>query len=116
MMKFILVILLFAFSFTAFSQNGWDNTITDKEKIESELKLYPNPCKNSKVTVDFQSKEITEIRLSNITGKQVLLKKYNFPTHKTQLLLNDIPNGMYLIQVKTSDNKTLVKKLMVSKN
>ena len=116
MKKFILVILLFAFSFPAFSQNGWDNTVTDKEKEELELKLYPNPCKNGKLTIDFQSKEITEIRLTNITGKQVLLKEYKFPTHKTQLQLDDIPNGMYLIQIKSSDNKTLVKKLMVSKN
>lgn len=116
MKKFILVVLLFAFNLSVFAQDTWDNTISDKEKLESELKLYPNPCKNSKITVDFQSKEITEIRLTNITGKQVLKKKYDFPTHKTQLQLHDIPNGVYLIQVKTSDNKTLVKKLLVSTN
>lgn len=116
MKKYILVVLLFACSLPVIAQNAWNNSISDKEKIEFELKLYPNPCKNSKVTVDFQSKEISEIRLTNITGKQVLMKEYKFPTHKTQLQLLDIPNGMYLIQIKTTDNKTHVKKLLVSKN
>lgn len=116
MKQFLLVSLFILLCSPVFSQNNWSNSITDKDKIEAQLKIYPNPCKNSKVTVDFHSKEISEIRLANITGKQVLRKKYEFPTHKTQLQLHDIPNGIYLIQVKTTDNKTLVKKLMVSKN
>lgn len=116
MRKYILAFLLFAFTLPAFAQNSWSNSDFEKEKIKAELKIYPNPCKNSKVTVDFNSKEISEIRLTNITGKQVLLKKYNFPTHKTQIQLNSIPNGIYLIQIKTSDNKVTVKKLLVSKN
>lgn len=114
MKKFILVLLVIAFSFPVLAQSSWNNSIT--EKAEAELKIYPNPCKNNKVTVDFNSKEISEIRLTNITGKQVLLKKYDFPTRKTQIQLNDIPNGIYLIQIKTTDNKKVVKKLMVSKN
>lgn len=116
MKHFLLVSLLVLLCSPVFSQNNWSDFIPDKDKIESELKIYPNPCKNSKVTVDFNSKEISEISLTNITGKQVLLKKYELLTHKAQLQLNDIPNGIYLIQVKTSDNKTFVKKLMVSKN
>lgn len=116
MKKIILVVLLFAFTVPSIAQNSWDTTISDKDKLEKELKIYPNPCKNSKVTIDFQSNEISEIRLTNITGKQVLLKKYDFLTHKTQLLLHDIPNGIYLIQIKTPKNKTIVKKLLISKN
>lgn len=116
MQKYILLILLFALSLPVLAQKNWDNAINEKEQLESELKVYPNPCRNSKVTVDFHSKEISEIRLTNITGKQVLLKKYNFGTHKTQVSLNDIPNGIYLIQIKTLDNTMVVKKLMVSKN
>lgn len=116
MRKYILVVLLFAFSIPAFAQNSWNNSITEKEKVEANLKIYPNPCKINKVTVDFYSKEISEIRLTNITGKQVLLKKYNFTSSKLQVPLYDIPNGIYLIQIKTTDNKLIVKKLLVSRN
>ena len=84
--------------------------------MESDIKIYPNPCKQNKVTIDYKSKEITEIRLTNITGRQVLYKKYDSPSHKIQLQTYDIPNGMYLIQVKTSDSKIIIKKLMISKN
>ncbi len=117
MKQYILVLLFIAFTLPALAQDSWSTpTKSAKDKLEAELKIYPNPCKNSKVTIEFSAKEISEIRLINITGKQVLLKKYHFATHKTQLKLEDVPNGIYLIQIKTTDNKTTVKKLMVSKN
>ncbi|WP_346856636.1 T9SS type A sorting domain-containing protein [uncultured Draconibacterium sp.] len=116
MKKYILVFLILLFILPAFSQGSWNFSSPEKEKIEADLKIYPNPCKNSKVTVDFNSNEIAEVTLTNITGKQVLRKEYEFPTYKTQLLLNDIPDGLYLIQVVSSDKKTVVKKLIVSKN
>jgi len=116
MKKYILAVLMVLLILPAFAQSSWDLSTSEKEKIEAELKIYPNPCKNSKVTVDFNSNEITEVTLTNITGKQVLRKKYEFPTYKTELLLNDIPDGLYLIQVINSDKKKVVKKLIVSKN
>lgn len=116
MQKYILALLFIVFSAPVFAQQDWNSDLNEKEKLESDLKIYPNPSKNNKVTVDFQSKEIAEISLTNITGKQVLRKKYDFPIHKTQLQLNTIPNGIYLIQIKTTDTKMVVKKLMVSKN
>ena len=48
-------------------------------QLESELKIYPNPVKNNQVTLSFQTKEIAEIRLVNITGKEVMKKEYVFP-------------------------------------
>ena len=116
MRKIILVFLLFVLCVPVFAQNNWSHSISDKEKIESELKIYPNPCKNGKISIDFQSKKIREIRLTNITGKEIIHKKYDAFTHKTQMQLNDIPNGIYLIRIKSTDNQTFVKKLMVSKN
>lgn len=116
MKHFILIILCVVYSFAANAENDWYYSGVEKEVVEAQLKLYPNPCKNSKLTVDFGSNEIKEIRLTNITGKQVLLKKYTIPTYKVRLQLNDIPNGIYLVQIKSGNNKMVVKKLMVSKN
>lgn len=116
MNRIILFTLLLFFAFSSVAQNNWDRGISEKEKAQSEFKIYPNPCKTNKVTLSFETKEISEIRLTNITGKQVLLKKYQLPVHRIQLQLNDIPNGIYLVQAKTSNNKVVVKKLMVTKN
>ncbi len=116
MKKIILVLLLFTYSFPVFTQNGGDTRTVEIPKIGPEVKIYPNPCKNNKITVDHQSKEISEIRLTNITGKQVFLKKYDFPKPKIQVQLTNIPNGIYLVQIKTSENQVTVKRLMVSKN
>ncbi|MEN8117597.1 MAG: T9SS type A sorting domain-containing protein [Bacteroidota bacterium] len=116
MKQIILIVVVVFLNLAAFSQYNPDSFSINNETIKPELKIYPNPCKNNKVTVDFSTKEITEVRLTNIAGKEVLLKKYQLPTHKLQLQLNNIPNGLYIIRIKTSDNKSTVKKLVVSKN
>lgn len=116
MKQFLLVVICIVFSFAVNADNNWQKLGDEKDSVAAELKLYPNPCKNSKLTIDFGNNEIKEIRLTNITGKQVLLKKYIIPTYKTQIQLNDMPNGIYLVQIKSAENKMVVKKLMVSKN
>ncbi len=116
MKQILLVFLISLLCFPAFSENSWESSFPDEETVTSELKVYPNPCKTNKVTIDFGTDEIIEIRLTNITGRQVLLKKYNIPEHKIQLSLNNIPNGIYLVRVKSINNEIIVKKLMVSKN
>lgn len=115
-MKRTLLLLIISFVFlTAHSANKWD-PFSEEDPLKAELKVYPNPCKINKLTIDFASQEITEIRLINITGKEVLVKKYQVPTHKVQLQLNDIPNGIYLVRVKTGNKKMVVQKVMVAKN
>ena len=91
------------------------NSIFTKKQNASEVKIYPNPCRNSRITVEFKSHPISEIQLTNIAGKVVLKKKFNFAEMKKQLQLNNIQNGMYLLQIKSVDNKTIVKKFIVSK-
>lgn len=115
MRQFLLALFILLFSSPTWSQLPWNDENNNHEKVETQLKIYPNPCKISKINIDFAIKEISEIRLVNITGKEVLRKKYDFPVHKTQVLLHNIPNGIYLIQIKSPDNKLVVKKLMVSK-
>jgi len=118
-------IILFSISvlltFVSFSQNNingsdsWNNPTIEGKLKSPELKIYPNPVKGNKVTIDFKSDVISEIQITNIAGKQVLHKKFRFEANKTELQLNDIQNGMYLLKVKSVDNKIVVKKLIVSK-
>lgn len=118
MKTIILFITVLLFSLTTFSQNAvdWNSKPAIDNSTPSEPKIYPNPCKQQKVTVELNSAEITEIKLTNIAGKEVLLKKYDYPEHKIQLQLSEIPDGIYLIRIKTNGNNSIVKKLLVSKN
>ncbi|MBT3382418.1 MAG: T9SS type A sorting domain-containing protein [Prolixibacteraceae bacterium] len=121
MKKFILIISFFTFYISGFSNNStgnsnaWDSDFKT-EQIQPEVKLYPNPVKNQKVTIETINQELIEIRLTNIAGKEILLKTFDFGVNKHLIRLENIPNGIYLIQVKTSENKTVVKKLIVSAN
>ncbi len=116
----LLTISIFIF-FVSFSQNsvnnsfGWNNSFFDEKQSAPVLKIYPNPCKTNIVTIDFNTNQISEIQLTNITGKQVFRKKFDFTENKIQLQLDNIQNGMYLLKVKSTDNKTVVKKFILSK-
>lgn len=122
-MKRILLLLITLFLFlSGFSQNfygnssNWNDPVIEEKGTSMELKIYPNPCKNEKLTLDFISHKIAEITLTNIIGKEVFLKKIKFPENKIQIQLTNIPNGIYFLKVITEENKVAVKKLMVSKN
>ena len=52
----------------------------------------------------------------NITGKEVLRELLDFPEQKKTLKLNNIPNGIYILQIKTTEDKVVAKKLMISRN
>jgi len=120
-MKIFLLITLILISVSGFSENlqanssGWNNQLIDENNLASQLKVYPNPCIDGKVTVEFDILEISEIRLTNIAGKEVFLKKFQFAENKKLIQLNDIPNGIYILKITTSDQKMVVKKLMVAK-
>ena len=120
MNRILLFIAAILISISGYSQNyassssGWNNSAI-KEKLDTkELKVYPNPCKTNKVTLDFNGLLISEIQLTSITGKQVLSKKLQFSETKIVLQLNNIQNGMYLLKVKSTNNKVAVKKFIVS--
>lgn len=121
MKQIILFTIAIFITLTGSTQNNFrdsnksNNPFLDEKQIGPELKIYPNPCKTEKITIDFNAHQIAEITISNITGKQVFKKKFDFAENKKQLQLNDIQNGIYLIKVKSVDNKTVVKKLIISK-
>ncbi len=120
MKQFLLSILLLFIFLPGFAQNMQSSPAArlsvDNKEVQSILKIYPNPCKDKKVTIELMDNDLEEIKITNITGKEVLIQKMDIPVSKFQLQLNEIPDGIYLLQVKTTSNKVVVKKLMVSKN
>jgi len=121
-MRIFLLISFIIVSVSVFSQNlqanspGWNNQLTEESSLSMELRVYPNPTTDGKVTLELNNQEISEVRLTNITGKEVFLKKFQLAENKKQIQLNDIPNGLYIIRIITSDQKQVVKKLMIARN
>ena len=121
MKKTILLILItLSFSISGFSQTERNNSfVSETPRVEAignsaEVKIYPNPVKNQKVTVEFSKLEITQIKINNIAGKEVFNQKFDYPETKKMVRLSDVPNGVYLIRIKTSNDQMLVKKLVVT--
>ena len=94
-----------------------DNTLsTNTIELNNEVVLFPNPS-NDFVNVKLTSsdKKIKHIRIIDINGR--IITEYT-PKHINSIKLNtnNLENGIYLIQVTTSDNKVLRhKKIVVAK-
>lgn len=123
MRKTILSFILTLFiGFAAVAQQGnrttanWNNSFSKTEQNKPEVKIYPNPCKDSKVTIELNNQELSEIKITNIAGKQMYLKKLAVPESKKQIQLQNFPDGLYLVQIKTIENKLIAKKLLVTSN
>jgi hypothetical protein len=117
MNRFLHIILfsIFIFLSSAPSQGNGRWPQNDVKPLESnELKVYPNPAENGRVTLELNNGMISEIRLINIAGKEAAVQKMDFETSKYTLELVNVPNGIYFIRVKTTENKVVVKKLVVS--
>lgn len=109
--------LLFFFtsvSLTAMGQEGEKRLHQKERPFSHELRVYPNPCKTGKVTLEMADSEIHDIRLINITGKEVLHKLIAPGTTKYLLELHDIPDGIYFLRIITANKEVFVKKLIVS--
>jgi len=118
MKKIILFnVLLFFFSaaITAQTNFGEARFFNENEKTP-ELKIYPNPCKTEKITLEYSNTKISEYQITNIAGKMVQQEKFIFPEYKKQIQINNLQDGIYLVRVKSDENRTFVKKLIVSKN
>lgn len=122
MKQVILIVILTVFHITAHSQNE-DFVPNDSDKIimkegfnKLELRVFPNPTKIQKVTLEMPLDEISGIQLINIVGKEVINKKLEPGIHQYELNLQGVSQGVYLIQVKTAENKSIVKKLLISED
>ncbi len=84
------------------SNTGNDNQVT--------ANIYPVPVKDGKITIE-TSKEISEIRISNIIGQEIYKSVFNTPEKEARINLNNVNRGIYVIVITFSDNKRIVKKI-----
>ena len=91
---------------TRLAVTAGQNLKVDSVNFKS-LKYYPNPV-NNVLTVSY-SQEITGLKLYNMVGQQLMVKKAN--ATETQLDMSNIPAGSYLLEVSSGANSKTVKLL-----
>ncbi|WP_298238750.1 T9SS type A sorting domain-containing protein [uncultured Algibacter sp.] len=84
-------------------------SVKDIDDIKN-IKLYPNPSKDYFFLKSNLDLKIKEISINDITGRSV--KKY-FNTNLNQKLYFNLPSGTYFVNIKTENNNTSVKKIIV---
>ncbi len=78
-----------------------------------EVKIFPNPVVDKRITIELSKHQISEIRLSNITGRAVYVKRLQNPIGRYQILLDDLPSGIYLLRIITSNNQVKTSRVLV---
>lgn len=119
MIKFLLFLALSFFTATSIGATpGYAPEIQDSRghavSLPNDLLVYPNPAHSGKITLEMNSGDIVRIRLVNILGKEVVSRTAEQGTTKYILSLENLPDGIYFIRVKSTDNKVIVKKLVIA--
>lgn len=87
--------------------NSNENIDDEKNIITEKVKVYPNPVDNL-INFDVSSakEESALIRITDLQGKEIfgLTIPIQIGINNIELPTNDIPSGLYLYEVKTSDN------------
>jgi hypothetical protein len=76
--------------------------INDKN---NQISIYPNP-NNGNFIIETNAIEIQMLQIFDIAGKTALCQNIN---GKTNINVNSLDNGIYFIQVKTSENVSITK-------
>lgn len=100
-------LLLSCISISAIASNdsGVNSSETEIGNEVEGVKVYPNPFVSSiTLELDWFSNETTTIRIFNIIGKEIFLKKYDPLINKLSINTDDFEKGIYFIEI-TKGNK-----------
>jgi hypothetical protein len=81
--------------------------------LQKDYLFYPNPAKDEITIVSglLNQQKFCTIKLLDALGKVVLEKKSNEPS--TQLLVNELPNGVYFLEITNENNRSFHSPLVI---
>lgn len=82
-------------------------SVVEFESLNANIFNYPNPFNSTKTLVLPEDTEVVNISFTDILGRVVINKNNKQYTHGKELVLDNInlPEGVYMINVSTVDNK-----------
>lgn len=83
------------------------------ESTGSDLNVFPNPVTNRHFWIVSENSQLKEVKLLNITGKEVFFITFVDPVQKHEVILPDIPDGIYILTVKHANNVLKTVKILV---
>jgi len=86
---------------------------TEEFALDSNFIIYPNPCVNSLFIKKHKDFQISSISIKTING--VSLQSFDM-IQSEMILLESIQNGVYILQINTTEGEQFAKKLVVNKN
>ena len=79
---------------------------------EQNVAILPNPVTNNQFTV-LASMPVASVEVVSIVGQSVYFHDFASRRLDAKIMLNNLPNGVYLVKVKFSENQTVIKKIIV---
>ena len=79
-------------------------TLSTKENLLSQFKIFPNPTEDLLYVVS-TSYKLTKIEIYNVVGK----KLKSFSKNLDKININDLSHGMYLLKIYTENNSVMTK-------
>jgi hypothetical protein len=76
------------------------------------INIQPNPVINNQFTVT-GNQSITSIDVISIVGKTVFSKSFVFSQKEVKVVLNNIPDGVYLVRICYGNNQSVIKKIII---
>lgn len=89
-----------------------DSNLSVDEFGNSSIKLYPNPS-SSGITISNGNTPLSEITIFDLQGKQIK-SLTNLTVKSLNISTSDMASGIYMIQIKTSNLNSVIKKLVVN--
>jgi len=119
MQKIILSIaFLIILSFSGLQ--GYSQEMAESESFstplvaEHSVLIYPNPVFNDNFFVKSETGTIATVEVLNVIGQRVkkIVNETGVP-YNIYVKLPDTQKGMYMIRITFSDNKTMIRKILV---
>lgn len=89
------------------------NYVSTQHIAQNDFKIYPNPATaNRNIMIEAEA-PIQTIQILNVLGQVVLTEEINNVNVRTELALPNINTGIYLMNIRFTDNTTTTRKLMI---
>ena len=79
---------------------------------DQNVVVLPNPVTNNQFTVQ-ATLPVSSVEVVSIVGQTVYFHDFAPRQRDVRVLLNNLPEGVYLVKVKFSDNQSVIKKIIV---